>query len=122
MPDGPLAWNSPAWPHESSNGTIPVLDPAINVTAAALSAMHEGLNSLAIGIWNDLDVSPDLVLVPALTTASAIVDNCAGVYNPGQEDQEHDGVGDVCDNCPADFNPAQTDNDGDGTGNACDAS
>ena len=59
-------------------------------------------------------------------------DNCPDAANPGQEDRNDDGAGDVCDdedddgtadatdNCPDVSNPAQTDCDGDGTGDACD--
>ncbi|HKQ49833.1 MAG TPA: thrombospondin type 3 repeat-containing protein [Phycisphaerae bacterium] len=47
-------------------------------------------------------------------------DNCAGVFNPGQEDDDGDGDGDVCDNCLDVSNPAQEDADSDTIGDACD--
>jgi len=60
-------------------------------------------------------------------------DNCPFDVNPGQEDHEGDGLGDLCDpdddndsvvdtsdNCPLDANADQADNDLDTLGDACD--
>lgn len=63
-------------------------------------------------------------------------DNCPDNANVGQNDSDHDGLGDACDpddfdldddgveddedNCPTHFNPSQVDSDHDGLGDTCD--
>lgn len=61
-------------------------------------------------------------------------DNCPAFYNPGQEDDNNNGIGNACeqpdtdgdgiidtiDNCPLTPNPNQLDTDSDGSGDACD--
>ena len=49
-----------------------------------------------------------------------VCDNCPDSSNVEQLDGDTDEVGDVCDNCPQEFNTDQADNDNDSLGNVCD--
>ena len=123
-PELPMAtpdWNTISAPHESSNGAVPDYSPLQDISSAAIPTLQNGVNVLAVAIWNDSPTSSDLVLVPQLSMNAGYCDNCPGLYNPTQADMDADGVGDVCDNCPVDVNPDQLDSDFDGIGDACDA-
>jgi hypothetical protein len=61
-----LTWNTVSGPHESSNGTSPDYSPLRDITEAALPLLVDGVNVLAIGVWNNTASSEDLVLVPQL--------------------------------------------------------
>ena len=68
-PSGALDWDTPTLvASESSNGTIPDYTPYTNISAGGLPAIHSGLNSFAVAVWNKTAGSSDLVLVPQLVT------------------------------------------------------
>jgi hypothetical protein len=120
MPDGALEWDSEPGLHESSNAEEPDFGLLADVSETAVSLLHNGVNVLAVAVWNNRPDSSDLVLVPTVATNGLGVDNCPTVSNVDQTDTDNDGLGDVCDNCPAVFNPVQLDADLDGVGDACD--
>jgi Thrombospondin type 3 repeat len=133
MPAGTLQWNTPANPHEPSNGAVPNYNPLRDITYEALPALVQGPNVLAVGVWNTALPSSDLVVVPRLSTDGGSVDNCPNAFNPTQDDTDDDGFGDACDpdddgdlladvidNCRAIVNPNQANADGDAYGDVCD--
>jgi cysteine-rich repeat protein len=72
MPAGAPAWNAAATSHESSNGSSPNYGTLVDVSAAALGAIHNGTNMLAVGVWNTGVSSSDLVLVPKLSANASV--------------------------------------------------
>ena len=120
MPAGDPAWNTAVGNHESGNGPTPIFNPYFDVTPMAMPALHNGTNTLAIGVWNETSGSSDLILWPSIVTNGAPGDNCPATANSDQTDTDTDAIGDACDNCPAIPNTSQQDADADGIGDACD--
>jgi len=61
------AWNTPALPlHESSNAAPPDYGVLINISSPGIGALENGTNVLAVGVWNGVLPSSDLVVVPQL--------------------------------------------------------
>jgi PKD repeat protein len=66
MPSGSISWNSLLrGEYEPSNEPAPCYETH-DISAAGMPELHNGENSLAIGIWNVAAVSSDLLLVPQL--------------------------------------------------------
>jgi hypothetical protein len=89
---------------------VPNYAPIQDITSRAVPALVIGDNVLAIGVWNVLSTSTDLVLVPRLSmgeaeTCDGVDNDCNGVVDDGFPDSDHDGIADCVD----------TDEDGDGT-------
>jgi hypothetical protein len=134
MPGGELIWNTEAAEHESSNGSVPDYSAEIDVAATGIPTLDPGLNTIAIGVWNNgAPSSDDLVLAPRLTVNAGVVDNCPDTPNPDQADNDSDGPGDECDtdddndtvpdttdNCQFVPNVLQSDEDSDDAGDVCD--
>jgi len=63
-----IAWDTlPNGAHESSNGTSPDFEPFVDLTTVALPLLHNGVNTLAVGVWNQNPTSSDLVLAARLS-------------------------------------------------------
>ena len=70
MPFGLPDWDTEPNAHESGNGSQPDYGSPVEITTAATSALHNGTNVLAVGVWNHVPFVPpsdDLVLVPRLS-------------------------------------------------------
>ncbi len=66
MPAGATVWDAGPTLHEASNGFEPIYEPYQDVSTLGVSALQNGINVLAVGVWNNTIPSSDLVLIPQL--------------------------------------------------------
>jgi len=93
-----------------------------------LRITHKG--TLAADQWYSLIITTDDIECfdsdndgygdPGHSNNDCPLDNCPGLYNPDQADNDGDAIGNSCDNCPDKYNPDQNDQDQDEIGDACD--
>jgi hypothetical protein len=70
MPAGVPTWDANPASHEASNGLTPDYGDLIDISSAGVSALQNGTNVLAVGVYNRVPLSPpssDLVIVPKLS-------------------------------------------------------
>ena len=67
MPAGDPDWNTVVSGGESSNASEPNYGTLQNISGPALPVLQQGINVLAVGVWNQNASSSDLVLVPRLS-------------------------------------------------------
>ena len=65
MPAGAPLWDTVAMTHESSNAGSPEFEE-FDISSTALPALQNGVNVLAVGVWNTDSSSTDMVLVTHL--------------------------------------------------------
>ncbi len=102
--------------------------PAFGTSLAGMSDLNgDGVTDIVIGdkcqggmCAGAIFVSYGQSTVGANGGGMSVSDNCPGISNPDQKDQDGDGHGDACDNCPQDGNADQKDSDKDSLGNTCD--
>lgn len=73
-------------------GKLPTVGTGPKTTPPAGSTA-EGLSVYPPSVDPDQDNAPNSAITGHPEIA---VDNCPGVFNPGQEDDDHDGVGNLC--------------------------
>jgi len=107
-----------------ADAPTPIVVPIqVNGTLTARTIAQGDQLGIKLVLENDCSQSRNVVMrYDATSTPARIVpaDNCPGVDNPDQADDDDDGVGNACDNCRAVPNVDQNDSDGDGIGDACD--
>jgi len=90
-------------------------DPSYSLDSGVVPTADAGvLDASDSGIADDSGVAPDTGVLPDSGAPDA------GAFDSGVNDRDMDGVPDDEDNCPDDFNPGQEDSDLDGMGDICD--
>ncbi len=116
QPAGAIGWWPWIWVPASALG----LTPLDNLDAASMPIDTDQDLVSELGCDNCPGVANNDQLDQDADTFGDACDNCPGTLNPDQADGDTDGAGDACDNCPGMSNPGQGDGDGDGIGDACD--